>query len=297
MKLLEKFRALSADIQRIKAQNHDLRLQIGTMLVKQTSSATTFQDAEFKVFSQFGDDGIIQYLIKNVNPTVNKFIEFGVENYEESNTRFLLINNYWQGLVIDGSDTNIDYIKKDPIYWRHNLTAVNSFITAENINDLIKENGYANSAGLLSIDIDGNDYWVWKAITAVTPDIVIVEYNAIFGPDRPITIPYEAGFVRTNAHYSNLYRGASLAALYNLAIEKGYSFVGCNSAGNNAYFIKTTKLGPLGTLTPLEGFVQSHFRESRHSDGTLSFADLDEQRKLISGLPVFNVITKQIEVF
>ena len=91
------------------------------------------QLAEFKVFSQWGDDGIIQFLVDYLDIRHKTFIEFGVQNYTEANTRFLLVNNNWAGLIMDGSEENINYIKKDDIYWQHELTAVPVFITTENI--------------------------------------------------------------------------------------------------------------------------------------------------------------------
>lgn len=230
------------------------------------------QRAEFRVFSQGGEDGIIQHLIRHIAITKKIFVEFGVENYTESNTRFLLTNDNWAGLVIDGSATNVDYIKSDDIYWRFNLKAENAFITRENINDLIQRNGIEGDIGLLSIDIDGNDYWVWEAIDVVTPSIVIVEYNYRFGPARAVTVPYNANFVRTIAHDSNIYYGASLAALCLLGKRKGYTFVGCNMAGNNAFFVRN-ELRPasLRELTPTEGFVKAQFRESRDPSGALAY--------------------------
>lgn len=183
--------------------------------------APDIHTAEFRVFSQWGEDGILQHLIRHVAIPRNIFIEFGVENYLESNTRFLLTNNNWAGLVIDGSAKNIEFIKRDEIYWRHSLKAELSFITQDNINDLIRRNGLTGEIGLLSIDIDGNDYWVWEAIDAVIPSVVVIEYNARFGPDRAVTIPYDAGFVRTTAHHSNIYFGASLEALCLLGEAQG----------------------------------------------------------------------------
>jgi len=228
--------------------------------------------SEFRVFSQWGEDGIFQHLLRHIAVGRKIFVEFGVENYTESNTRFLLMNDNWAGLVIDGSAKNVDYIKKDDIYWRFNLKAENAFINRENINDLIRQNGIEGEIGLLSIDIDGNDYWVWEAINVVVPSIVVVEYNARFGPERAVTVPYDAAFVRTIAHPSNIYYGASLAALCLLGKRKGYSFVGCNAAGNNAFFVRT-ELRPLALLelTSVEGFVRSQFRESRDADGALAF--------------------------
>jgi len=201
--------------------------------------AAEIQQAEFRVFSQWGEDGILQHLLRHVSVSRKIFVEFGVENYTESNTRFLLMNDNWAGLVIDGSAANIEYIKQDEIYWRYNLKAEAAFITKDNINDLIRRNGISGEIGLLSVDIDGNDYWVWDAIDSVIPSIVVVEYNARFGPERAVTVPYDPAFVRAAAHHSNLYWGASLAAFCLLAKRKGYSFVGCNTAGNNAFFVQS----------------------------------------------------------
>src|SRR5688572_5152319 len=146
--------------------------QIQSYLNNQRPSINSLHDVEFQVFSQWGDDGIIQYLINKIEITNKIFVEFGVENYRESNTRFLLINNNWSGLVIDGSKDNIDYIKKDTVTWAYDLHSKCSFITKENINQIISgflEKGYEKEIGILSIDIDGNDYWIWKEISVVNP--------------------------------------------------------------------------------------------------------------------------------
>ena len=168
---------------------------------------------EFKVFSQSGEDGVIQWLIKNIQVSSERFIEFGVQNYTEANTRFLLMHDNWSGLIMDGSKENIDYARHDNVCWMHDLTPVHAFITAENINELIRENGFSGDIGILSVDIDGMDYWVWRAIDCITPDIVICEYNSRFGGERAVTLPYDASFYRTKAHYSNLYFGASIRAM------------------------------------------------------------------------------------
>ena len=177
--------------------------------------------AEFSVYSQWGEDGIVQHLLRYIPISQKVFVEFGVENYTEANTRFLLVNDNWTGVVMDGSTAHIDYIKQDDISWRFSLKAQQAFITRENIIGLIRGNGIHGEIGLLSIDIDGNDYWVWEAIDVVTPAIVIVEYNHRFGSERAVAVPYSADFQRSNAHHSNIYYGASLAALCRLGTEKG----------------------------------------------------------------------------
>ncbi|AFW95340.1 hypothetical protein ANA_C12623 [Anabaena sp. 90] len=248
------------------------------------------QDNEFQVFSQWGEDGIIQMLLRHIEIPNKIFIEFGVENYTESNTRFLLINDNWAGLVIDGSPENISYIKQDSIYWQRNLKAVQAFIDQDNINKIIAENGIKGEIGILSIDIDGNDYWVWQAIDVVAPAIVIIEYNSRFGKDKAVTIPYDPSFVRSEAHYSMLYAGASLKALYNLGKAKGYSFVGCNSVGNNAFFVRQDlKPTAIKELTVAEGYIASQFRESRDEQGNLSYLSWDEGNKILSSLPLVDL--------
>jgi hypothetical protein len=242
---------------------------------------------EYRVHSQWGEDGIIQALVQHLNIEPKTFIEFGVENYKESNTRWLLMNNNWAGLVIDGSHENIAYIRNDSISWKHSLRAVHAFITRENINALLTENGMVGEVGLLSIDIDGMDYWVWDAINCVQPTIVIVEYNSLFGSGRSVTVPYKADFNRTAAHYSTSYYGASLEALVRLARRKGYAFIGSNSAGNNAFFVLKNRLqSPLRELTTAEGYVQRKYREARDVSGALTLPTFAEEIKIIDGLPL-----------
>lgn len=252
--------------------------------------AADIHGAEFRVFSQWGEDGILQHLLRHVSVSRNIFVEFGIENYTESNTRYLLVNNNWAGLVIDGSSENIAFLKNDEIYWRHNLKAETAFITRDNINDLIRQNGISGEIGLLSIDIDGNDYWVWESMDVVTPSLIVAEYNARFGPERAVTVPYDAGFVRTAAHHSNIYYGASLAALCSLGKRKGYSFVGSNTAGSNAFFVRSELRPPeLPELTAAEGFVPSQFRESRDLNGSLAFLTEEQEKAILNQLPLVDV--------
>ncbi len=269
------------------------KIMTEAILVKE--NVQSLQEVEFSVFSQWGDDGIIQYLINRLDIENRVFIEFGVENYLESNTRFLLMNNNWSGLVMDGSTTNVDIIKSAAYYWKYDLLAKAAFITSENVNSLIGEAGFEGEIGLLHIDIDGNDYWIWKSLTIVEPIIMIVEYNSVFGKKRSITIPYQEDFIRTKAHYSNLYAGASISALCDLAEEKGYAFIGCNSAGNNAYFIKKQYIQELKSLSSEEGYIESKFRESRDKKGQLTYLRGNNRLEEISGLEVFNTRTNKTE--
>ncbi len=268
-----------------------VQTSLGRIEARQCANgAGDLRASEFKVFSQWGEDGIIQFLLRHVPVARPLFVEFGVQNFTEANTRFLLTNNNWSGLIMDGSESDIDYVRRDPIYWRYNLKAVRAFVTRENINQLLRDNGVEGEIGLLSIDIDGNDYWVWEQITVVTPAIVVVEYNARFGAERAVTVPYAADFERTRAHHSNIYYGASLAALVALGRRKGYAFVGTNSAGNNAFFVRAD-LRPetLPEQTPSHGYTASQFRETRDENGRLTFASPQEEAAILHSLPLVEV--------
>lgn len=257
-------------------------------------------DAEFCAFSQWGEDGVIDWLIERLPYIPQTFIEFGVEDYRESNTRLLLHLRNWRGLVMDGSADHISDIRSQEIYWRHDLTAKCAFIDRDNINRLIADAGFKGGIGLLSVDIDGNDYWVWKAIDVVSPAIVICEYNAVFGDRYRMTVPYQADFQRTRAHHSNLYFGASLAALIDLAGRKGYTFVGTNSNGCNAFFVRNDHAGDtLRAIGKVRSFP-SAIRESRDAFGQLTFASGESRVQAIRHLPVFDCesnVTKPLADF
>ncbi len=249
-----------------------------------------WDEVGFQVFSQSNEDGIIQYLIHQIDIPNKSFIEFGVENYTECNTRFLLLNNNWSGLIMDGSRENMEQLKNSSIYWRHNILAKAAFITKDNINQLISEWSGAKKReiGILSIDIDGMDYWVWKSINCINPRIVICEFNPIFGADISVTVPYKADFNRTDMHYSNLYWGASLGAYVSLAKDKGYKLVCVNQMGQNAFFVRNEEKN-LDEVTCREAYRGMNYRESRDEEGNLTYLSQEEGLKLIGNEMVVDV--------
>jgi hypothetical protein len=286
--------ALRGDVADVKRDMAEIKILSAKGLIRQMAAgaaAIELRDAEFQVFSQFGEDGIIQYLIRRtgIPPRLRTFIEFGVGDYLEANTRFLLINDNWRGLVMDSSGPNMDAVRAWPLYWKRDLMAKAAFIDRDNIDDLITEAGFAGEIGLLSIDIDGNDYWVWEQISAVDPIIVIVEYNSLFGASRAVTVPYDSLFDRGRAHYSHLYWGCSLRALDLLAARKGYALVGSNGAGNNAFFVKHSHLNGQSKLTVEEAYQECRFRESRDQAGRLNFLSGRSRIEEIAGMPLFDV--------
>lgn len=292
MQLISGVRRFLSRLYRLEQQVLLLRESLGRIEARQLGGqgSGTFSGHEFRVFSQFGEDGLIDYLTTVVPVARRVFVEFGVENYEEANTRFLLTARGWAGLIIDGSEQHIQHVQRQDYYWRCNLKALRAFVTRDNINGLLESAGIRGEIGLLSVDIDGNDYWVWEAIDVVQPAIVVTEYNARFGPERAVTVPYAADFVRGRAHHSMIYYGASLAALHRLGQRKGYALVGTNMAGNNAFFVRRDLLpASVRALSPAEAYRPNQFKEARNEAGELLFLDAAGEQRLLEGLPLVEI--------
>ena len=246
-------------------------------------------DYGYRVFSQWDEDGIIQFLIRHLEIPNQVFVEFGVQEYAEANTRFLLVNNNWTGLVIDSSSQNIDRIRRSKIAWGYGLKAVTEFVTRDNINHILTTNAISGDIGLLSIDIDGNDYWIWEAISVITPVIVVIEYNHRFGSEAAVTIPYDETFERGKTQ-PLIYFGASLAALCRLADRKGYAFVGCSRSGVNAFFVRRDRLpNQINEMSPHDGYVAGKFNEVMDEEGRFLPSSAEQDRQLLMTLPLVTV--------
>jgi hypothetical protein len=296
-RIMPTYELAAMDVRLTHMEGQLMRIQqaLGRLESRPSTENGSLSNYEFQVYSQFGEDGIIQHLVRSMPDIPKTFVEFGVEDYREANTRFLLLNDNWSGLIMDASDENVQRIRRPDYanwgtYWFHDLKVLSTFVTRDNINRLLEENGYRGELGLLSIDIDGMDYWIWETITIVQPAIVVIEYNYRLGNDLAVTVPYSPNFDRTTAHYSHVYFGASLKALCLLAKRKGYDFVGCSSAGINAFFVRSDKRPEaIRALTPEEGYVRGKIREAFDESGELKEMSYEEEHQLIMGLPLQNV--------
>ena len=224
---------------------------------------------EWGVFSQFGEDGILNWLISFFPDIPKIFVEIGVGDYTECNTRLLLDGYGWRGHIFEGDSRSIDKIKKSKDLWKKNIDINKSFINKKNINELLKKKVKENEIGVLSLDIDGNDFWVWKAIESIKPKIFICEYNSLFGDMLPLSIPYNKNFIRSNAHYSNQYFGASINAMIKLSESKGYTFIGTPSTGVNAFFIETKYANKILPYISVIKKNRSQHDDSRNQLGVL----------------------------
>jgi hypothetical protein len=276
---------------RIERAVEDAKILLGRQESRaRPADPQSWRDVEFRVFSQFGDDGIVDYLADRLQPAP-VFVELGTGDYTESNTRFLLVNRQWRGFICDGNTRLMNRVRQDAITWQFGLTASDRFITRSNVNALLEEHGFTGEIGLLSIDLDGNDWFIWDTLTVVRPAIVIMEYNAVFGEVTPVTVPYDDGFQRFAKEPTGLYWGTSLPALQVLADRKGYAFVGCNSAGNNAYFVRHDVVERLPPPLRHGRFVDARFRDARGPDGRLSHLGGAARLAAIAHLPVVDVAT------
>lgn len=275
----------------------DIKFNQGYLLssLQSPNGSLPLNNFEFKVFSQWGEDGIIQYLVNNLDIVNHTFIEFGVEDFFESNCRFLMMKDQWQGFVIDGSVKKINFLKESDFYWRYRLCAKASFITSENISSTLACSGFSKELGLLSIDIDGNDYHILQALHDWFPSILVVEYNDIFGWNRPVSVPYDPFFVRSAKHYSNQYWGANLPAFCYLANQRGYALVGTNSAGTNAFFVRRELLNSSVREVPLQSCIrEASFRDSKDRAGNFTFLSGTSRALPISSMPLIDVCSGEM---
>jgi hypothetical protein len=261
---------------------------LASSCVREMDSIDSLADVEFRVFSQFGEDGIIEWLVHQLALENRTFVEFGVENYMEANTRFLLLNRNWTGLVMDGSPANMDHVRSTSTYWRNDLQAHAAFITAENIGDLLRTNGFHGHVGVLSVDLDGNDYWILKALADVTADILIAECNPVFGDRHAVTSVYDPTFERFRAHHSGQLFGVSVCALRELAESRGYEFLGTCSNGLNAFFVRRELFPRISGKIRRRVAWPSVHRDARDAAGRMVFTRGRERFDLIADCEVFD---------
>lgn len=219
-----------------------LRLKYQEML-RDGAPLPSFDEIEFRSYSQNGEDGILLFIFSLIGTTSKKAVEICAGSGMECNSANLIINHGWRGLLFDGSEENIRAGRD--FYARHKDTLINpprlvhSWITRANVDDLISSHGFEGEIDLLSIDLDGNDYWIWKAIKCISPRVVVVEHNSLALAERAITIPYSEDFVADLTGGPPYYLGASLPAFVKLGKEKGYHLVGGERLGFNAFFVRS----------------------------------------------------------
>ncbi|MCE5307158.1 MAG: hypothetical protein LLG20_05915 [Acidobacteriales bacterium] len=226
---------------------------------------------EHRVFSQNGEDGIIMEIFRRIGTTDRSFVEFGASDGSENNTVLLLTVCGWRGVWMDGDSDAVE------LAGRRFANEVNTgrlrikrtFITAGNIEGLFREMRVPQEFDLLSVDIDRNDYYVWKGIKDFRPRVVVIEYNPLFPPYLSWVVPYDANAMWDGTSHT----GASLKALEELGSQKGYKLVGCSLAGVNAFFVRDDCVGDR-FVAPFT--AENHYEPARYP---LDYFDGNHRRK------------------
>ncbi len=186
--------------------------------------------AEARVFSQNGEDGVLAALFGRIGTGTRRFVEFGIQDGREGNAVLLADVAGWSGLFLEADRGPYERLEQK---YRHSATVRTRLarVEPENFDRLLAEEGFDGDLDLLSIDVDGDDWWIWRATTA-RPRVVVIEYNAALGLDARVAPRRSAGWDGTDGF------GASLTALEALGRRKGYGLVHCDLAGVNAFFVR-----------------------------------------------------------
>lgn len=248
------------------------------------------REAELKIFSQWGEDGILDYICHKLKLRKPRMLEFGVGDFSECNSRFLVENRGASVVLVDSNENLLPFVRNQDCFWKSTVIPINTWITVSNAQDLF-ESAYIQLEGLdiFSIDLDGNDFWILKSMNLDAVKLVVAEYNPVFGADLSISVPEEDNFDRNSKHESNLYYGASLRAFISLMSSKGFEFAGTNNAGSNAFFVKHAAFSLLEiekpNLADLSSYCDWRVRESRDENGSLTLLSGESRWELIKNLP------------
>jgi hypothetical protein len=206
----------------------------------------------YKVYSQCDEDGIIARLFELLGEGNRLFVEIGCGNGRENNTHNLLVRG-WRGVWVDGDDGNVARIRRDLNYTPNEvLSVLQAFVDARNVNGIVQRGleqigvkQFPAEVDFCSIDIDGNELFVWQALNVIRPRVLCIEYNARFPPPMEVAIEYRAG----HRYAGDDYQGASLQSLANVLHPAGYCLAACNISGVNAFFVRA---GTLPSLEPID---------------------------------------------
>ena len=240
------------------------------------------KDTGFRVFSQFEEDGLLLFVFSVIGMNNKTFIEIGSDDGINSNSANLVFNFGWHGLFIDGNKRSVErgrkFYGRYPHPWAYSPKFICQLVKRENINQIIENAGFSGEIELLSVDIDGNDYWIWDALEIVQPQVVIIETHNEFGFED-IVVPYDSNYYFPGKH--PVYHGASPIAMTKLAKQKGYRLVGANDLGFNFIFIKN---GIAEELIP-EVSVESVLQHPSVKEGYLKFQEIKEWEYLRNRIP------------
>ena len=272
--------------------NYNLGLNNLLRISENYNNITKLDQSECKIFSQNGEDGILNYIISTLKIERPNFIEIGVGTYIEANTRFIYDRFSPKGIIIDSVNDLKNKVYSNVNSWKGDLRVVEEKISTENINNIISKNCDFN-VDIFSLDIDSIDYWIIDKLKPNISKIFVAEYNAVFGSSLEVTVPNLKDFERKKYHYSHLCYGMSLKALINIMKKKNFYFIGTNSIRNNAFFVSNDypidKYFKNLELNELNDYVDSNIRESRDIKNNLNYLSSESKLKEIYDCEVIDV--------
>ena len=280
-----------------------LKFQLGEIAcLSQQSVSNQFHhlwDSEFSVFSQWGEDGILNYLCDCLGLDRPRILEIGAGDFRESNSRFAAQRRSAMVMAVDARNDLAESIQGLQVNWQTTILPVEKWITPDSAAELFKlAQDALGSIDVFSIDIDGMDYWVLQQTNLDEVQIVVVEYNPLFGPKSPVSVPKAEQFNRFQAHFSGVYFGASIRSYIQLLSARNFIFVGTNRVCNNAFFVRDTSYELIGlpsiALDDLSIYTDWRVREGRSRDGSLTYATAVENLNLIGHLPLVDTVTGAI---
>ena len=285
----------------LKKNDAQSKFMLGNIFLKlakkEHHSINNLHEVEYKVFSQTGEDGIIDFMLSKLNISNSKFVEIGVGDYSESNTRYIYEKSFSKGLIVDIKQDFKEKVSKNIDLWKGLLEIENIEVSAANINQILEKYELNEKLDLFSIDIDGVDYWVIEKLRSKISKIFVLEYNPTFGHNLEITVPNNKNFNRFQAHYSGCYYGASLKAMIKLMQTKGYEFIGTNKLNFNAFFVESELSNNFNdikkNLKSLDYYTTIKVRDSKNKDKKLDFLARKERLEQLKDLEIIDVSKKQ----
>lgn len=288
-----------AALYRSNSRNEENKYLLGVATIKSQRSCypnlSDIRQAEVRVFSQNGEDGILDFIFEKLRLVKPSILEIGVGDFSECNSKFA---NFFRGSGVYLVDSNEGLGQLNDRYRSRRINSQFFFeqiwIDAANAKEVFsRAKAKLGTIDVLSIDIDGNDFWVLQQIPLDDLQVIVVEYNPSLSDSGPITVVYDANFDRTTKHYSWKYYGATLEAFQNFLQGKGFHLIGATSQGTNAFFIKSDFVSLFRDVVKnASEYKNMDSREARNKDGTLSYIDIHSEREMLKTLPFIEVEKK-----
>jgi len=291
---------LSRDVEEKLAEIQFAVGQNGIHLLRSLSNVvSSLWDVDYKVFSQWGEDGILDFLCHKLDISKPKVLEIGAGNFEECNSRFLVEMRNASAYLVDARKdlVNSKFVRR--MSWKTHLFTEQTWVTPDNIDEIVtRAEELMDGIDIFSLDLDGNDYWILNNLKTLNFRVVVVEYNPLFGSVASVTVPRNDSFDRAAVNSSCLFYGASLKAYVELLADRGFTFVGTNRVGSNAFFVAASRATNLGIVIPesLDGFTDWRVREARDTFGRLLYTSGTDRNKIIENEIVVNLHEINTEV-